>query len=44
MAGRKAYITVNDVLRRTGVSSTIQKRVTHNAIVCEVQFKSKERA
>jgi hypothetical protein len=33
MAGRKTYITVNDVLHRTGVSSTIQRRKTHNARV-----------
>jgi len=35
MARRKTYITVNGVLHRTGVSSTIQGRGTHNAIVCE---------
>jgi hypothetical protein len=41
MAGRKASITVNGVLHRTGASSTIQRRVTHSAIVCGT-FTSKE--
>jgi hypothetical protein len=36
MAGMKTYITVNGVLHRTGVSSTIQRREIHNAIGCEV--------
>ncbi len=34
----EAYITVNDVLRRTGVSSTIRRRVTCGAIAYEQDF------
>jgi len=33
-AGRVAYITVNDVLHHTGVSSTRQRRVARSAIEC----------
>ena len=35
MAGRKTHITVNGVLHRTGVTFTIRRCETHNAIVSE---------